>query len=174
VEFDAVVNMNEGLLEYLIVGNGGKTHESLLRTEAEPYNIQIALLMIGLEGTMNPLSEQGDPRIPEGNPVTIWLRWEHDGKIENFQIERWVVNKNSGGVLSPMNWIFTGSIISNGAFMAQVEKSIVAIFHDPVALIDNPLKEGASDEIWYVNEKEAPPVGTKVTVTIRKAGKEGR
>jgi hypothetical protein len=174
VEFDAAVNMDKGLLEYLIVGNGGKTHESLLRAEIEPYNLQIALLMIGLEGTMNPLSAQGDSRLPTGDPITIWVKWEKNGKIENLQVDKWVADKNAGNAPTTMNWVFTGSIISNGVFMAQVEKSIAAIYHDPIALIDNTSKEGASDEIWFVNEKEVPPAGTKVTVTIRKKGKDGR
>jgi len=50
VEFSAVVNMNRGLLEYLIVGASGKVHESLLRTDTEPYCLHIALLLLGLEG----------------------------------------------------------------------------------------------------------------------------
>jgi hypothetical protein len=174
VEFEAEINMDKGLLEYLIVGNGGKTHESLLRTQIEPYNLQLAMLMIGLEGTMNPLSAQGDSRLPTGDSVTIWIKWENNGKIENLQVDKWVTNKNAGNAPTPMNWVFTGSTISNGMFMAQVEKSIAAIYHDPIALIDNTSKEGASDEIWFVNEKEVPPVGTKVTVTIRKKGKDGR
>src|SRR5919108_5617454 len=43
ISFPAVVNMKEGLLEYLLVRTGGKTHESLLRTTAEPYQLQVAL-----------------------------------------------------------------------------------------------------------------------------------
>ena len=70
--------------------------------------------------------------------------------------------------MKPTKWIFTGSYISDGVFAAQVEKSIVAVFHDPVAMIDNPHPEGASDEIWFVNEAEVLPVGTPMTVTVQK------
>ena len=167
VEFPAVVNMNKGLLEYLIVGEGGKVHESLLRTAVEPYALQIALLMLGLEGTTNPLKEQGDPRRPEGDPVSIHIRWENEGKEATTRIEQWVLNKKERGPLKTIHWIFTGSFISRGVFMAQAEKSIVAIYHDPVAMIDNPLPEGASDEIWFVYEERVPPVGTKVQVIIQ-------
>jgi len=158
--------MDKGLLEYLIVGETGKVHESLLRTRVEPYSLQIALLMIGLEGSTNPLMEQGDPRKPEGDPVSIWIQWKKGGRTESLRIEQWVFNKADGSPMKPTEWIFTGSIISDGVFMAQVEKSIVAVFHDPVAIIDNPLPEGASDEIWFVNESKVPPVGTEVTVII--------
>ena len=169
VEFPATVNMDKGLLEYLIVGRSGKLHESLLRTEVEPYALHIALLMIGLEGSTNPLSGQGDPRRPEGDPVTIRIRWQEGKQIKKARIEEWVLKGKSPMGHTP--WVFTGSFVSNGTFMAQVEKSIVAVFHDPVALIDNPLPEGASDEVWFVREGEVPPPGTELTVTIHKEQK---
>jgi len=37
-----------------------------------------------------------------------------------------------------------------------------------VALINNPLPDGANDEIWFVNEKKVPPAGTEVVVIIRR------
>jgi len=46
VEFPAEVNMDKGLLEYVIVGNSGKVHESLLRTAISPYALQISLLLL--------------------------------------------------------------------------------------------------------------------------------
>ncbi len=75
--------------------------------------------------------------------------------------------------MAPGDFIFTGSVIRNGVFMAQVEKSIIAIYHDPVAMIDNPAPEGGSDELWYVNPQAVPPAGTDVVVSIQaKAGRE--
>jgi hypothetical protein len=174
VEFEALVNMEKGLLEYLIVGETGKVHESLLRTKIEPFSLQIALLLIGLEGTTNPLVEQGDPRTPEGDPVTIWLKWIDRGKIIELPIEEWVATDENGTPAKPMDWVFTGSVVMSGIFMAQVEKSIVAIYHDPVAMIDHQSPEGASDENWFVNEKVTPPAGTEVTVTIKKGKKASR
>lgn len=172
VIFPASVNMSKGLLEYLIVGGAGKLHESLLKTDIEPYSLQIALLMLGLEGTPDPLREQGDPGTPQGDPVTICVQWKQDGRMKQAPIESWVVNRNEKGPLGPVNWVFTGSIISEGVFMAQVEKSIVAVFHDPAAMIDNPLPDGASDEVWFVNEKVVPPVGTEVLVIIQREPKK--
>jgi len=168
VEFTAVVNMNQGLLEYLIVGSSGKLHESLLRTEVEPYCLQIALLMIGLEGTTRPLAAQGDPRRPEGDPVSIGVSWQEAGRSKKARIETWIARGTPTGKLQPMHWTFTGSVVSNGIFMAQVEQSMVAVFHDPAAIIDNPLPEGGSDDIWFVHEQAVPPLGTAVTVIIQK------
>lgn len=169
VEFPATVNMDKGLLEYLIVGDLGKLHESLLSTEVEPYSLQISLLMLGLEGSTNPLAGQGDSRKPEGDPVSILVRWGNADKFREVRLEDWVIlNKKP---LDKINWVFTGSVVSNGVFLAQAERSIVAVFHDPVAIIDNTMAEGTSDEIWFVNEKKVPPAGTSVTVVIQKEKK---
>lgn len=166
--FPATVNMNKGILEYLIVGETGKLHESLLKTKVQPYSLQIALLMLGLEGSTNPSMNQGYSSKPEGDPVSIWIKWKNKGKENKIRIEEWVFNKTNNNTMKPMKWIFTGSIITNGVFMAQVEKSIAAIFRDPAAIIDNPHPDGVSDELWFAHEKKVPPVGTPVTVIIKK------
>ena len=77
ITFPAVVNMDKGLLEYLLVQSQGKTHESLLRTEVDPYFLNIAFLLLGFEGTDNPLIEQGAAQIPQGEPVEIIIIY-HD------------------------------------------------------------------------------------------------
>lgn len=185
IEIPCEVALSRGLLEYLLVGRSGKAYESLLCTKVQPVSIQLALLLLGLKGTEQPLSRQGDPAKPHGDPVIILVRWEQDGQVKTDRIEKWVMLVAGGGsrvmppgapklhgtIMELTNWIFTGSMFGlNGAFMAQVEKSIVAIYHDPVAQIDNPLAQGGSNRVWFVNEGKTPPVGTKVTVIVKKAG----
>jgi hypothetical protein len=48
VSFPAVVNLDEGLLEYALVSEGGKIHESLLVTRVEPYQIHLAATLLGI------------------------------------------------------------------------------------------------------------------------------
>jgi hypothetical protein len=168
VSFPVLVNQHRGLLEYLLVRIGGKTHESLFRTEVDPTQIQMALLLIGLEGTDHPLSRQGDPDAPKGNPVEITVSQFKDGRMATFKPEIWVTKRSADKVAEsePLQWVFTGSLVRGGRFLAQAEGSIVAIYHDPVALIDNASRGGESDRIWLVNEATVPPVGTPLTMTI--------
>jgi hypothetical protein len=166
VEFPAVVNMSEGILEYLIVGSTGKLHESLLRTEVEPYSLQIALLLLGLEGSVNPLAFQGEPKPAQGDPLQILVKWNEGAGEREVPIEQLV--KLGDKTVGDIPWVFTGSIVRDGVFSAQVEKSIVAVFHDPVAMIDHQLPEGGSDEMWFVHSEKVPPVGTRVSVIIVK------
>lgn len=170
VEFPAVLNMDQGLLEYLVVEETGKVHESLLSTKVAPYNLQVALLMLGLEGAKESNIKNRYRWKPEGDPVTIRVRWKSkkNGHMETAPIEHWILNMRNRKPMALVKWVFTGSMIYKGTFMAQVEKSMIAVFHDPVALINNPLPDGASDEIWYVNREEVPPPGSEVVVIIRR------
>lgn len=170
LSFPAVVNMNKGLLEYLLVSKGGKTHESLLRTGIEPYNLQIACLLLGLEGGGAPLSFQGDPATPKGDEVDITLRIKGaDGKDKTLRPEAWMVQVvgEAKRDVAPLNWVYSGSMVQDGRFGAQVGGSIAAVYHDPIAMIDNASPGGESDKVWFVREEAAPPVGTPVTVIIR-------
>jgi len=166
VEFPASVNMKEGMLEYLLVGNTGKLHESLLRTDVEPYALQVALLLAGLEGTLSPLSVQGENRLPEGDGIEIMVHWKGPDKEKKVRIEELVLQGKEA--VGEIPWVFTGSVVRDGIFAAQADKSIIALFHDPIALIDHRLSGGANDEAWSVNSLATPAVGTPMTVTITK------
>ncbi len=164
----AQINMSKGLLEYLLVRNGGKTHESLFRTHIDPTQLQLAMLLIGAEGTDQPLSHQGAREMPKGNPVDITVSYMKNGRMTPLKPESWIARKVEEKMLDsePLQWMFTGSTVSNGKFMAQAEGSIIAIYRDPAALIDNASAGGESDRVWFVKEQDIPPVGTPVTLTI--------
>ena len=162
--------MGRGLLEYLVVRMGGKTHESLLRTTVEPYPLQVAFLLLGYEGTDQPLSRQGAPETPKGEPVKITVTHNGvDGKVETIDYEQWICKKIDGTTceVPALTWVYSGSVVAEGRFPAQQEGSLIALYHDPVALIDNSSSGGESDKIWFVKEDAVPPAGTAVTVTIR-------
>jgi hypothetical protein len=170
VSFPALVNMDQGLLEYLLVRTGGKTHESLLRTAVEPRDLQVALLLLGLEGTSRPLVAQGAPELPTGEPVSVSISLSRpDGRVSEVNPAAWIVKKDGEALLAPgeINFVFTGSVMSGARFQAQAEGSIIAIYHDPAAIIDNASPGGESDRIWFANGAAAPAVGTPVTVTIK-------
>jgi len=175
VIFPAQVNMDKGLLEYLLVRSSGKVHESLLRTNIDPYNLQIAFLLLGFEGTDQPIPDQGASVKPKGEPVEILIDFvKKEGAAstatnQKIRAEEWVAKKTNGNLKDSgiLDWVYTGSMVMQGQFLAQSGGSIVAIYRDPGALIDNASTGGDDDEIWFVKEGAVPPAGTSVTVTIR-------
>ena len=71
VTIPAFVNLKEGVIEYFLVTSEGKTHESVLRTDAEPLHIHVAMLLLGARGAgTNELPADPALRLP-GDKVTI-------------------------------------------------------------------------------------------------------
>jgi hypothetical protein len=69
ITFPAVVNLSQGPVEYLLVTDYGKIHESLLRTEVAPHHVQVALLLLGAKRTEWPVPSvpaQGSSAGPSG------------------------------------------------------------------------------------------------------------
>jgi len=169
VKFPAVVNMDHAAVEYLLVAASGKVHESVLRTEARPFDVHIAVLLLGAKAasTSDPAIFY-DPRqkVP-GDPVDIELKWENEGRTVTRAAEEFVVNLETKALLSRGPWAYNGSQIVDGRFVAQQEGSIIALMADPYALINNPRIGHENDEIWRIATNAIPPLGTPVEVTIR-------
>ena len=168
VSINGEVNMDEGLVEYLACGSRGKLHESVLKLNVDPYYLQIALLLIGLEPGNKPLEFQGDPGIPEGDPVDIWVSWtDKDKKTVRHRAEKLIFNKATKKTMKHTRWVFAGSQVIDGRFMAQAEHSIAATYHDPFAILDHLLPTGGDDTLYFVNRAVVPPKGTPVTFVIK-------
>lgn len=159
------VNMQKGIIELLACAPGGKVHESVLVLDVVPYHLQVALLLLGLK-YVGGLEYQGDPRTPQGDSVEVWVTWKEEGKEKKVRGEEmvWDVVRNAPMETTP--WVFVGSKVNQGTFMADVEKSLITTYHDPLTILDNPLTTGGNDEVYKVNEKLVPPKGTPVTVII--------
>lgn len=161
-----VINMDQGAIEYLAVAPGGKTHESLLRIDVRPLHLQIALLMLDLE-PKNVLKYQGDPTTPQGPPVEIRVRWRDlKGAEQEARAEELILEEPALRPMPPNRWVFTGSRIIKEGFEADLGKSLVAVYHDPAAILDNPLPGGVTNS-YIVNAKRTPRHGTAVDFVIK-------
>ena len=188
VSFAAALNMDEGLIEYLIVTSTGKTHESLLQTDVEPFQLQLAMLLLGAKGAqLKPLTNapaggpiKGDelaggttPPI-RGEPVSFEVRWKLDGAEKVFRLEELVLNLKSKSPMSKGVFTFNGSRVWEGRFIAQRDGSIVSLITDEDALFNNPRTGREDDSNWQVIPKNLPPRATPVQVTIRLETKPGK
>lgn len=165
IEFPAVVNMKEGLAEYFLVSTKGKLHESVLRTDVEPYQIHIAMLLLGGKGAQTNFFPLDKP--PLGDPVTIEVGWKKLFATKRAPAEEFVFDRAKNRAMSKGPWIYNGSFQYEGAFVAQEAGSIISVIADPEALINNPRERREDDDNWIVNSKALPDVETLVTVTIK-------
>lgn len=166
ISFPASVNMTHGVIEYAIVGTAGKRHESVLTTEAQPHHIHLAMLLLGATNR-TAQAESGQPIA--GEAVDIWVSPQGAGAEPRVRIEHWIRKEQDGkaAVMETGFWIYNGSRVIDGTFIAQRDESIVSIIHDPDALMNNPRRGRENDEIWFVNDKAVARMGALLTVTVQ-------
>lgn len=167
IRFPAFVNQVEGPIEYLIVTSSGKTHESLLRTQTEPFHIQIALLLLGAKDAGTNSFPANETMPVPGTPILIELSWKAEGKEQQARAEEFVFNTQTKSAMSTGPWIFNGSRVVDGTFIAQEDGSIVSVMTDRDAVINNPRPGRDNDKIWEVQGKNLPPLNSPVEVTMR-------
>jgi hypothetical protein len=186
ITFPALVNSSGGPIEYFLVTAYGKTHESVLRTEAEPIHLQLAMLLLDAKGdpdvqrrfsqTQGPgsappppqasVSEPG-PELLKGDPVQIEVSWTAEGKAVKCPAEQLVFNQATTNTLKSGQWVYNGSLVMEGQFCAQRDGSIVSLITDSLALINNVAPGHENDDIWTINTNRVPPMNAPVEVTIR-------
>ncbi|MGI8965418.1 MAG: YdjY domain-containing protein [Limisphaerales bacterium] len=87
----------------------------------------------------------------------LWKTKDGDKKI---RAEDLIFNAQTKSAMSCGPWIYNGSRIVAGTFLAQRDGSIISTIIDPDALINNPRPGRENDDIWQVNSNNVPPPGT--------------
>jgi len=166
VTFPAVVNMTEAIVEYFVVTGDGKVHESVLRTQAVPKDIHVAMLLLDVKGAgTNMVPADPLKRIP-GDSVNIEVSWKEKGKTKRVPAEKLIFNTQTKTNLSPGPWIYNGSHVENGVLLADQDGSIVSLITDPFALVNNPRPGRDNDDLCEVDSKAVPALDTPVEVHI--------
>jgi hypothetical protein len=169
LSFPAVVNMREQMVEYVVVHKTGKTHESILRTDARPQDLHTAMLLLGTRGGLtNQWGEDGKGP-PEGDAIHVEITWTNEGAIVRRPLEDIVLLKEADGPPTRGVWIYNGSNFSEGQFSAQRDGSIISLHIDPDALINNPRPERENDDAHRPNTNLLPAQGRPVTIIVRAA-----
>lgn len=182
--FPAKVNMDEGIVEYAIVHESGKVHESLLSTQIRPFDLNVVLLLLnwkpcdGFFERPDPQSAFMPAKDPEIRPESLArfsISWkEKDGKTATVPLESWLLNIEERRAVPDGPFVYTGSITDRSGFLAQETGSILAVYCDPAAMFNNPREGNISDEIWAVHKGRVPERETAVTVTIQAVPASGK
>lgn len=165
-------------LELFICAEGGKDYESVAVVRCRPQNIQLALILFGLKEGKGP-EYFGDPTRPTGDLVLVFIEWQKDGKTVTYRAEDLVIDTRTNKTMPRAGWVFTGSKFvdeidydtrkptGNKLYLANATKTIIATYHDPAAIIDNPTESGGMGSIYLPNKDIMPERGTKIKVIIR-------
>jgi len=179
IRFPAAVNMTDGeILEYAIVHQNGKVHESLLITAVPATDLNLAFKLLRYQGSPEfyaAYEEDGSlsskfPEVKEevkaAARIDIGVEWEDEGKKRSAKLHEWISHGTTGEAMPADPWVYGGSMFYSGSFLAQSTGDIAAIFITNAALINFSGKDNKSDEVWFPFPKRVPVEGTKVTVII--------
>ena len=163
--FPAKVNQLVGLIEYALVTETGKIHESFLSTKARPSDIHAALLLLGVK-------PPGGASVDVGWKVGgKWVRKPIPDCIGQYPLE--AASERDDKVTDKSfdtksrDWKWTGSRIQNGKTAADVSGSILSLQSDTeaLALIEPMVDTGRfGSHVW---PKRVPKLGQAVQVFIR-------
>lgn len=184
ITLPAKVNMTGGLLEYALVHESGKAHESLLTTAVSPYDLNVVLLLLNYQpsATFFDLSDKKAGAILVKNPkleptaqLRASLEWKTaDGKNTTAALESLILNIDQKGTAKEGPFTYTGSMLTDdGVFMAKETGSILALYADAASLINNPRDGNDNDDAWIPDKTKIPAKDTEVTLTFSPATPAG-
>ena len=183
IRVPGVVTIRYGLIEVFACTIRGKRHESIFTIDCDPKMLQFYLLAFGLKPN-NPLQYFGQGGKLEGDLVYIYVRWK-DPKTKKWVIYRGedlVYNIKTKKTMRRSGWVFTGSkfekytyktpegkTITKEVFLASYAGNLVTTYHDPAAILNNPMETGGDDTLYYANYLALPPRGYPVELifTVR-------
>ena len=182
VSFPGKLNMDAGLLEYLLVTASGPTHETLLTSEVQPADVHLAMLLLGAKGAgiTTPAPEDAPPaqlnkeylaRAPKlkGDPISITVSWQAGAERKSAPVEDWLMHPETRKPAARGPWIYTGSMFREDRFLAQSDGTFAALVTYPAALINNPRSGNDNDAAWAVNEKAVPAKNTAIEIILQLA-----
>ena len=178
IRFPATINMTKDLLEFLIVHNNGKIHESLLKTGISATDLNVAFNLLRYRPSPELHAEPTSPEDPTGKfpavddevkksaRIRIEVEWRDGENLRKVPINEWIQHAATGGTMPAGPWVYGGSEVSEGKFQAETTGDIAAIYLSRSALINYPGKDNADDTVWFVYPKRVPPLDSPVTVII--------
>jgi hypothetical protein len=158
ISFPAQVNQRTGLVEYLVVHETGKVHESIFRTEVGGQQIQAAALLFAEKGAT---ATNAQPKLKN-----IQVTWTENGADKKFTAAELILDKKKKRALGETKWAYRGSRLIDGVFLAQRDGSLIAIMEDRDALVDQATPDASDDENWEPLTEKIPAIATPVTITL--------
>lgn len=131
------------VLEFIAATKGGrKAYESAFELDASAIDFNLALILLGVDPSRSVIPKRHlDPDSPKGDPVELWVEWDQPGGgRKKVRAEQLIYNTNTKTTVAEGPWVYTGSIsiIGNGAYLADVQGTLIGFVHTPSAVIDHP------------------------------------
>ncbi len=180
IRIKGYVTIRQGLIEVFACTPRGKRHESIFTLLCDPKILQFHLLAFGLKPSPQ-VKYFGEGGKLKGDKVYIYAFWK-DPKTKKdvvYRGEDLVFNIRTKKTMKRTGWVFTGSRFQKykyktedgktherEIFMAAYAGNLVVTYHDPDAILNNPMETGGDDTIYYSNYLALPPRGHPVELVF--------
>lgn len=168
LEFNATSNQRNGLIEYALVHESGKTHEALFRTKVRPQILHASLLLLKqpVESRFfeNLWSEEPRKLDLGKSRIRTEVQWDQNGTLHTSSLEELSLNTKDKSSLREDAFIFTGSRKIEGTYLAELSGSMIAVYADEEAVINSSDHDSNNDDVWIANEKQMPELETPVRI----------
>jgi hypothetical protein len=161
VTLPAMVNQHRGLVEYLLVHQTGKRHESLFTTTVRPQHLHLACLLVGAPETEAPS--------PPGLLVTVTVVWQGHGPTVRYAADQLLLPASHDGeplagmAMADPAWRYSSSQFNPDGFSAEVSGSCIALQADPAALMSAP---GLYATEFVPAASRLPTLGSPVSLVL--------
>lgn len=164
--FPAKFALKEGALEVIVARPEGRLHETLLVTEEKAVLIQTALYLLKARNG----ARSGDkPPLRQGTLVDIDIEWKDDaGKSRREPIESWIYDLRTHEPMKRIGWVFVGSGIHQGRFLADAEGNVVINWSQGATVLDSPDPESENDTLHVVNMGKSQPTKHPEVMVVMK------
>ncbi|MDE0891576.1 MAG: YdjY domain-containing protein [Planctomycetota bacterium] len=182
----ARICIREDLLEYLVVGPSGASHEALLSTEVTPSLLNTALVTLGVEPGENASWIETSPQPsaeevaagsathevipPRGDGFYIYVAWREGEEHFLYRIEDLVGNLQTGRSLRRHPFVYLGSRMvrpdpeGEEVFAADWEGNLIALsyFQQGNTVLTAAVPECVSQTIFTPNSWLLPETRSEV------------
>jgi len=178
IYFPATLEQNEVLIEYLLTKPEGKIHEALFITEISPFNLNVAMKLLGYKESKELLQILDENHSATGqfhksteeqkkkSRFSIKASWKTDGKDVSHNVTQLLENTKTHEPMPDSPWIYSGSYMTNGNYQPDIGGDIIAVFTDRSSIANYSGDGHDDDTLWLPKQSLLPPLGTAVTITF--------
>ncbi|MGA1824591.1 MAG: YdjY domain-containing protein [bacterium] len=133
--------IKHGILEFLLVGDRGKTYESVLKIENNnPSDLHTALLLLGVKPIESKRFQEAFDKKNSAESFlkafpqsTLTMEIRHKGHA--IDLDKLIKSREKGKEINNV-WVFTGSFFTKNGYAADLGRSYISVWPDPSAVIN--------------------------------------
>jgi len=172
IRIPAAVHMLKDPVEYLLVARHGKVHETVFITDADARDIHIAALLLGIKAQPALGPENTAAQLGGHGVIDAWVEWDRNGPPAKLPLHETVTladpdTRQASGTLPGRGWLYNGSGLATGEFLASQNGSIISIIRDASALINNPGASRDNDDLHTPNAAKLPKLQHPVRIVLK-------